>query len=169
MNAGQVGATTHPLLALGMIPERTDHLPAVAMIDRAKQAAWQRAAPDDARFVGTAGLQRPDARRAPRERSAPHVIFFEALWLWRVGGGRNLFPIRRRRAMQFDAEVTMIERHKVAAATLIRQRKTDIVAQEVHLRDVPVSVLACDLEQPLASRDEDGVIHGQPPDKAWNT
>src|SRR5262249_56657091 len=65
MDAGQVGAAAHPLLALGMVPERTDHVPALPVIDRAEEPARQRSAPNDAGFIGTARLERPDARRAP--------------------------------------------------------------------------------------------------------
>src|SRR5580700_4942415 len=97
MNAGQVGTAARPLLALGVIPERTDHRPAVAMIGRTKQTARQRATPDHPRFVGPASLQRPDARGAPCERTAPHVVLFDALWLRRVCRGRDLFPPRCRR------------------------------------------------------------------------
>src|SRR5207253_6387004 len=74
MNAGQLGAAAHPLLALGMIPQRADHFPALAVIWRAEQPAWQRAAPDDARLVGAAGRERPDARRRPLDGTAPHVF-----------------------------------------------------------------------------------------------
>src|ERR1700734_609054 len=104
MNAGQVGTAAHPLLALGVIPERADHLPAIAVIARAKQAAGQRAAPEDARLVGAARLQRPDARRAPRERTAPHIVLLHAFGLLRVGGGGDLLPPGRRRAVHLDAE-----------------------------------------------------------------
>src|SRR5262249_33576146 len=138
MNAGQFGTTAHPLLAFGMIPQRTDHLPTVAMVGRAKQPARQRAAPDDTGLVGTAGLQRPDARRAPCERAAPHIVLFETLGLRRIGRSRNLFPPLWRRTVHLDAEVTVVERHKVVAASGIRQRETDIVAQEVHLIYVPI-------------------------------
>src|SRR6476659_11391106 len=57
MDAGQVGAASHPLLALGMIPERADHVPTLPMIDRAEESARQRSAPDDAGLVGAAGLE----------------------------------------------------------------------------------------------------------------
>src|SRR5215468_5164027 len=156
MNAGQVGAAAHPLLALGMIPQRTDHLPTVAMIGRAKQPARQRSAPDDAGLIGTAGLQRPDARRAPWERAAPHIVLFETLGLRRIGRGRNRFPTLWRQTVHLDAEVTVVERHKMVAASGIGQRETDIVAQEVHLIYLPISVLAPDPKRPLASRNQDG-------------
>jgi hypothetical protein len=137
----EVGTAAHPLLALGVIPERTDHLPAVAMIGRTKQTARQRAAPDPARFVATAGLQRPDARGAPCEWTAPHVGLFDAFGLRRVCRGRDLFPPRCRRTVQFDAEMAVIERRVVAAAAVIGQRESDVVAQEVYLFDGPVPVL----------------------------
>src|SRR5262249_40201463 len=47
METGQVRAAAHPLLALGMIPERADHVPALPMIDRAEEPTRQRSAPDD--------------------------------------------------------------------------------------------------------------------------
>src|SRR5215471_5502533 len=68
MDAGQVGAAPHPLFALGMIPERADHVPALPAIARAEEPARQRSTPDDAGLVAATGLERPDACRAPIER-----------------------------------------------------------------------------------------------------
>src|SRR5258708_39322378 len=100
-----------------MIPERTDHLPSLAIVGRTKQPARQRAAPDDTRLVGAARLQRPDARRAPCERPAPAIVLFEALRLRRVGRGRNLLPTFLGRAVHLYAEKAVIERRKVTAAS----------------------------------------------------
>src|SRR5262249_57120570 len=97
-------------LALGMIPERTDHVPALPMIDRAEEPTGERSAPDDASFIGTAGLERPDARRVPIERPAPHIVLLIALGLGRIGGRGDLLPAVARRAGQLDAEKAVIER-----------------------------------------------------------
>ena len=67
VSARQVSSTTHPLLALGMVPKRAHHLPAVTAILRAKQPAGQCSTPDDARLVGAASLrQRPPAALSRR-------------------------------------------------------------------------------------------------------
>ena len=131
MDARQVGAAAHPLLALGMIPERADHLPALPVIGRAEQAARQRAAPDDAGLVGAAGRERPDARRAPVERPAPHVVLLVAFRLRRIGGSGDLLPAVRGRAVQLDAEVAMIERRIAPPVAPVGQREGDVVAEEI--------------------------------------
>src|SRR5581483_9585078 len=77
MNAGQVGATADPLLAVGMVPQRAYHLPARTVIAGAEKPAGERAAPDHAGLVAPAGGERPDARRAPIERSSPHVVLLQ--------------------------------------------------------------------------------------------
>src|SRR5262249_14500369 len=155
--------------SFGMIPERTDHFPTVAIVSRAKQTARQRAAPNDPRLVGAAYLQRPDARGTPRQRPAPRIVFFEAFRLRRIGRSCNLLPTGCGRAVHLDAEMAVIERRKVTAAARIRQREGDVVAEEIRLVDVPASVAAHDPEQPLPCRNQYRVVHGQPPDKAWNT
>src|SRR5262245_4057886 len=68
MKAGQVRPAAHPLLALGMIPQRADHFPALAVIARTEKPARQSPTPDDTGLVDTARGERPDARRAPIER-----------------------------------------------------------------------------------------------------
>src|SRR5262245_20489161 len=107
MNPRKVGTPTHPLLALGMIPERAHHVPARAMVARTEQAAGLGATPDDAGLVGTACRKRPDARRRPGERAAPHVVFLQPLGFGRIDRRRNLLPAGRSRAVQLDAEVAM--------------------------------------------------------------
>src|ERR1700716_238640 len=115
MDAGQVRPARHPLLALGMVPQRADHLPALSVVGRLEQAARKRSTPEDARLVATAGRERPDAGRAPGERSAPHVLLLVALRLRRICGSSNLLPARRRRAVELDAEMTVVERSVVAS------------------------------------------------------
>ena len=78
-----------------MIPERPDHLPAVAVIGRAEETARDGSAPEYAELVGPAFLERPDACRASGERPAPHVVFLVAFrlgavelrWMW-LGSSR---------------------------------------------------------------------------------
>src|SRR2546428_3565343 len=110
MDSGQIGTAAHPLLALGMVPKRADHLPALPMVGRAEQAPWQCSTPDDPGLVGSPRRQRPDACRAPIQGPIPHVVLFVAVRLGRIGRSRDLFPTRRRRAVKLDAEMTMIER-----------------------------------------------------------
>ena len=114
-------------------------------------------------------LQRPDAGRAPRERPAPRIALFDAFGLWRVGRSRDLLPTLCGRAVHLDAEMPVIERHKVKAAARIREGQTDVVAEEVCFLDLPASAPTGDPEQPFAGRNQYGVGHGQPPDNAWNT
>src|SRR5262249_14920738 len=110
MDAGQVGAAPHPLFALGMIPERADHVPALPAIARTEQPARQRSTPHDAGLVAATGLERPDARRAPIERPAPHVVLLVALRFRRIGRCSDLLPPVSRRAVKLDAEMTVVER-----------------------------------------------------------
>src|SRR5438876_10241619 len=98
MDARQIGAAAHPLLALGMLPERAHHLPAPPMIGGAKKSARQRPAPDDAGLVGAAGRERPDACRAPIDRPPPHVVLLVAVGLGRISGSGDLLPAGCRRA-----------------------------------------------------------------------
>src|SRR5258708_7950901 len=152
-----------------MIPERTDHLPTVAMVGQRKRAPGRRAAPEASGLAGAARLQRPDARRAPGERPAPGVVLFEALRLRRVGRGGNLLPTLCGRAVHLDAEMAVIERRKVTAASRVRHCERYVVAEEVCLLDLPAAVAAHDPKQPFACRNQYSVAHGQPPDNAWNT
>src|SRR5262249_27476766 len=110
MNARQIGAAPHPLLAFGVIPERADHVPALPAIVRSEQAARQRSAPDDAGLVRAARFERPHAGSAPIDRAAPHVVLFVTLWFGRIGGDGDLLPTVPRRAVELDAEVAMVER-----------------------------------------------------------
>src|SRR5262249_40647048 len=91
MDTGQVRAAPHPLLALGVIPERADHVPALPAIARAEEPARQRSAPNDAGLVPATRLERPNACRAPIDRPAPHTVPFVALRFarreWPAGGG----------------------------------------------------------------------------------
>ena len=137
MQAGQIGAATHPHLALGVIPQRAHHLPDSAVVARPEQSAGQRAAPDHAGLVRAAGHQRPDARRAPGQRPAPHVVLLEALGLRRIGRCRDLLPTVGGRAMHLDAEMAVVERGIVPAVARIGQRQGDVVAEEVGAFDRP--------------------------------
>src|SRR5207245_6790457 len=127
--AGQIGAAARPLLALGMVPQRTDHVPALAMIDGAEESARQRSAPDDAGLVGTACLERPDARRGPVQRPAPHVVLLVALRLGRIGGCRDLLPAIARRAVQFCGAMALVERRIAQSVAAVLEREGDVVAQ----------------------------------------
>src|SRR5215831_6136152 len=115
MDAGQIRAAAHPLLALGMIPERADHVPALPVIARAEEPARQRSTPDDAGLVAATGLERPDACRAPIERPAPHVVLLVALRFGRIGRRSDLLPPVRGRAVKLDAEMTVVECRITAA------------------------------------------------------
>src|SRR5262249_57457880 len=92
MAARQVRAAAQPLLAFGVIPQGADHLPALAVVRRAKQAARLRSAPNEAGLLATAGLERPDAGRAPFQRPPPHVVLLVSLRLRRIAGGGTLLP-----------------------------------------------------------------------------
>ena len=136
------------------------------MIDGAEESARQRSAPDDAGLVGTARLERPDARRGPVERPAPHVVLLVTLRLGRIGGCRDLLPAIARRAMQLDAEMAVIERRIAQPVATVLEREGDVIAQEIDPRDLPLSCLARDREQTFAGRNEKRVTHHQPPDRA---
>src|SRR5439155_19484640 len=138
MDAGQVGAASHPLLALGVIPERADHVPALPAIARAEQPARQRSTPDDAGLVAAAGLERPNACRAPIERPAPHVMLLVAVGLGRIGRRSDLLPPVRRGAVKLDAEITVVERRITPSVATVAEREGDIVAQKLDRRDLPL-------------------------------
>src|SRR5262249_60198584 len=123
MGAGRAGAAPHPLLALGMIPERADHGPARPAIRRTEKPARQRSTPEDAGLVAAAGLERPDARRAPIERPAPHVVLLVAVRFRRIGRHRNLLPPVSRRAVKLDAEMTVVERRVTPPVATVAERE----------------------------------------------
>src|SRR5215472_5176323 len=155
----QVRAATHPLLALGVIPERADHVPALPVIARAEEPARQRSTPDDAGLVAATGLERPDACRAPIERPAPHVVLLVALRFGRIGRRSDLLPPVRRGTVKLDAEMTVVERRITPPVATVAEREGDVVAQKVDLRDLPLLRLARDREQTFAGRNEKRVAH----------
>src|SRR5712691_6490776 len=169
MDARLLGAAPHPLLALGMIPQRARHLPALPVIGRAEQAARQRSTPEDAGLVGAAGRERPDARGAPVDRPAPHVVLLVAVRLGRVSGGRHLLPAVRGRAVELDAEMAVIERRIGPPVPTVGQREGDVVTQEIDGCDLPLPGPARHREQAFTRRNEKLVAHHQPPDSAWKT
>src|SRR5262245_55963807 len=75
VDAGQIGAAAEPHLALGVIPERTDELPARAAIARAKEPARERAAPQETWLLRAARLERPDLVGRPWDYLAGWVFF----------------------------------------------------------------------------------------------
>src|SRR5215510_2170947 len=169
MDAGQVGATPHPLLAQRVIPQRADHLPALAVIVRAEQATRQCAAPDGAGLVSAARCQRPDLCGAPFDLAAPHVLLFVAFGLGRIGRCRDLLPAVGGRAVQLDAEMAVVERRIALAVARVGEGQRYVVAQEVDAGNVPVSAVPHHREQTLARRNQKSVAHPRPPDRAWNT
>src|SRR3974377_2538223 len=92
MEAGKIRSTARPLFALGMIPKGPHHFPALSLISRAEKAARERSAPNDARFVDAARLQRPNASRTPIQRPPPHIVLLIPLRLRRIRRGGTLFP-----------------------------------------------------------------------------
>src|SRR5262249_41017839 len=146
MDTGQVRAAPHPLLALGVIPERADHVPALPAIARAEEPARQRSAPNDAGLVPATGLERPNACRAPIERPAPHIVLFVALRFGRIGRRSDLLPPVRRRAMELDAEMAVVECRITPPVTTVVQRQGDVVSQKLDRRDLPLPRLARDRE-----------------------
>src|SRR6516165_10389084 len=138
MDTGQIRAAAHPLLALGVIPERADHVPALPAIARAEEPARQRSTPNDAGLVAAAGLERPDARRAPIERPAPHVMLFVAVGFRRIGRRSDLLPPVRRRTVKLDAEMTVVECRIAPPVATVAQREGDIVAEKLDRRDLPL-------------------------------
>src|SRR5262245_47799993 len=159
MDTGQVRAAPHPLLALGVIPERADHVPALPAIARAEEPARQRSAPDDAGLVAAAGLERPDARRAPTDRPAPHVVLLVALRFGRIGRRSDLLPPVRGRAVQLDTEMTVVECRITPPVATVAEREGDIVSQKLDPRDLPLLRLARDREQTFAGRNEKRIAH----------
>src|SRR5262249_5077285 len=146
MDTGQVRAAPHPLLALGVIPERADHVPALPAIARAEESTRQRSTPDDAGLVAATGLERPDACRAPIDRPAPHVVLPVAVRFGRIGRRSDLLPPVRRRAVKLDAKMPVVECRIAPPVATIAQREGDIVSQNLDRRDLPLS-LARDREQ----------------------
>src|SRR3984893_2749664 len=169
MDTRQIGPTPHPLLALGMIPERADHLPALPMVGRAEQAARERSAPYDAGLVGSTGLERPDACRAPIQWATPHVVFLVAFRLGRISRSSDLFPTRCRRAVELDAKMPVIESRIMTSVASVGQGDGDVVSQKISARDLPRPCLARHREQAFAGRNEKRVAHRQPPERAWMT
>src|SRR5262245_24053608 len=159
MDTGQVRAAPHPLLALGMVPERADHVPALPAIARAEEPARQRSAPDDAGLVAAAGLERPDARRAPTDRPAPHVVLLVALRFGRIGRRSDLLPSIRCRAVKLDAEMTVVECRITPPVATVAEREGDIVSQKFDPRDLPLLRLARDRQQTFAGRNENRIAH----------
>ncbi len=138
MQSRQVGAAAHPLPPLWMVPQRAHDLPAIAAVRRLEKAARKRSAPEHARLIGAARLQRPNARRAPLERPVPHVEFFVAFGLRRIGRRGDLAPCAVAvGAMHLDAEVAVIERRVALARAGIGHRERDVVAEEIGARDLP--------------------------------
>src|SRR5262249_55447039 len=152
MDARQVSSTAHPLLALGMVPKRAHHLPAVAAILRAKQPAGQCSTPDDARLVGAAGRERPDASSGPVYRPPPHVLFLVAFRFRGISWGCDFLPAITFRAVKLHPEMSVVESCIGSAVAPITQRESDVVAEEVDGRDSPLSRLARDCEQAFARR-----------------
>src|SRR5580693_3090026 len=169
MESRQVGSASHPLLAFGMLPERTHHLPALPVVDRAEEAAGQGSTPDGSGLVGAAGRQCPDSRRAPVERTAPHVKLLVALRLGRVDGSGDLLPTVSRRTVKLDPEVTMVQRRILQPVASVGQRERDIVAEKIDFRDLPAAAVARYREQSLAGRNQKPVAHHYPPERAWKT
>src|SRR5262249_29692753 len=120
-----------------MIPKRAGHLPALAVVRRSEEAAGQRPAPDDARLIGVACGERPDAGGAPVDRAPPHILFFVALGLRRIDRHCDLLPAVSVRTMELDAEMSEIERRVMPAVPRIRDRQRDVVAKEIDRADVP--------------------------------
>src|SRR6516165_7140307 len=120
-----------------MIPERADHLPALAVVRRSEEATGQRSAPDDARLIGVACGERPDAGRAPVDRAPPHILFFVTLGLRRIDRHCDLLPAVSVRAMELHPEMSVIERRVMPAVARIGERERDIVAKEIDCADFP--------------------------------
>src|ERR1700736_3508707 len=169
MDTRQIGATPHPLLALGMIPERADHLPTPPMVGRAEQAARERSAPNDAGLVGPPGLERTNACRAPMQWPTPHVVLLVTFRLGRISRSSDLFPTGCRRAVELDAKMPVIESCIMTSVASVGQGDGDIVSQKICARDLPLPRLARHREQAFAGRNEKRVAHRQPPDRAWMT
>jgi hypothetical protein len=166
MNAGEIRAATVPLLALGMIPQAADHLPACPAIGRTEEPAGERATPDDARLIAAAGCECPDTRRAPIDGPAPHIVFLVTLGLGRIDRHGDLFPSLPVRAVKLHSEMTVIERGVMAAVARVAQRKRDIVAEEIDGLDVPFAIWARHREQTFTGRNKKLVAHDQPPESA---
>src|SRR3974390_2075022 len=102
-----------------MIPKGPHNSRARSVIGGAKKAARERSAPNDARFVDAARLQRPNASRTPIQRPPPHIVLLIPLRLRRIRRGGNLFPARFCRAVKLHAKMTMVEsRIKSSVATI---------------------------------------------------
>src|SRR5438309_11696094 len=127
MNPRQIGAAPGPPLALGVIPQCTNHLPARSMIRRSEQPARQGSAPKDARLIGIAGGERPDASRAPVDRASPHILLFITVGLGRVDRDCNFLPAASIRAMELHSEMSMVERRIIPALAPIRERQRDVI------------------------------------------
>src|SRR5215470_3146729 len=128
MDARQIRSAPVPLLALGMIPQRADELPTLPAVGRAEQPAGQRPAPD---VLLAAGGQRPDARGAPVDRTAPRIVLLVALRLGRIGRCRDFLPAVGRGTVELDPEMAMVERRIAPTVAPVGQREGDVVAEEI--------------------------------------
>src|SRR4029079_886757 len=110
------------------MPQRAHQLPTGAVVARAEESAGNGAAPQHARLVGAARLQRPDPYRRPGDVLAPHSRVVLALRLFGVGR-RGAFlprpvPIG---TMQLHAEMSVVERCVEMPATTICKHEGDVV------------------------------------------
>ncbi len=123
----------------------------VATVVRAEQAGRQRAGPQPTGLSGAAGLERPNLE----QRRGTGGIGRE--------GGRFEFGPRLAvvvRAMQLGAEMTVLEHGIERAIARIVQRGGDRDAREASARDAPAAVLAHELQQAFAGRDQHTLGHG---------
>ena len=122
VDAGVVVAAAEPLRARRQVPEAVDELPRVAAVVGAEQPARDRAAPQHARLVGVARLDRPAELRRPHDLALRHrVDVLDALGLGRVLGRRDLVPRVAAvvAAVEVHAEVPVVERRVDGAVARI--------------------------------------------------
>ncbi len=101
---------------------------------------------------------------------APAVPIDEPLGLLRIGGRRDFLPAAVLRAVQLDAEVTVVEDGVVKPAPAVAEREGDVVAQEVGRGDAPLAALTLEPNRPFRVETlSRSLIGAYPPDKACRT
>ena len=159
MDAGIVGAAADPELAVRMLPEALDELPAVAAVARVEQAARDRAAPELA--VALRRFERPDLHDVPRDRRVAHRIDVDdVVGLRRVRRDGPLFPggAAVARALHLDAEVAHVLRG-VQRAVALAEHHRHRVAEQLGALDAPLAAAAADDEHSFSCADEQLASH----------
>src|SRR5690606_1220 len=159
MDTGGIVTAAIPLLAFIAIPQRAIQRPAVALIARDKQPAWQCARPQHPRLIDTTRFERPHLLQIPR------LFIFRSLRLRWIHGCRRFLPARSAvaRAPHLYAEMTEIQRDVQYIAARIEQHHADRLGQKMRAVDMPLPGCgSLQNEQTLARTYQQTIGHHSP-------